>query len=67
LKRANLIITDLSDCDLSGCNLSDATLPPWSSGLMEGVKLAGVTGWVPSDGNMRQATLKGAVLSDAEL
>jgi uncharacterized protein YjbI with pentapeptide repeats len=67
LSDANLSNTDLSDCDLSGCNLAGATLPPWSSGLMEGVKLAGATGWVPADRNMRQANLKGGDLSGADL
>jgi uncharacterized protein YjbI with pentapeptide repeats len=67
LSDAHLSNTDLSDCDLSGCNLAGATLPPWSSGLMEGVKLAGATGWVPADRNMRQANLKGGDLSGADL
>jgi uncharacterized protein YjbI with pentapeptide repeats len=72
LKRANLSDADLSGAkligaDLSGCNLAGATLPPWSSGLMESVKLAGATGWVPADRDMRQAKLKGADLSDADL
>jgi hypothetical protein len=34
---------------------------------MEGVKLAGATGWVPADRNMRQAKLKGADLSRRRL
>jgi uncharacterized protein YjbI with pentapeptide repeats len=67
LQRANLNDADLSDADLSCCNLTSATLPPWSSGLMEGVKLAGATGWVPADRNMSQAKLKGADLSGADL
>jgi uncharacterized protein YjbI with pentapeptide repeats len=67
LSDAHLSNTDLSDCDLSGCNLAGATLPPWSSGLMEGVKLAGATGWVPADRNMREAKLKGGDLSGADL
>ncbi len=34
---------------------------------MEGVKLAGATGCVPADRNMRRAKLKGADMSDADL
>jgi uncharacterized protein YjbI with pentapeptide repeats len=53
--------------NLSGSNLSGATLPPWSSGLMEGVKLAGVTGWVPKDRNLSQAKLEGSDLSGTDM
>jgi hypothetical protein len=34
---------------------------------MEGVKLAGATGWVPADRDMRRAKLKGAQLEGADL
>jgi uncharacterized protein YjbI with pentapeptide repeats len=72
LQHANLSDADLSRAKLTGaklsvCNLSGATLPPWSSGLMQGVKLAGATGWVPADRNMSHAKLKGADLSGADL
>jgi uncharacterized protein YjbI with pentapeptide repeats len=72
LKRSNMSISDLSGAkligaDLSGCNLAGATLPRWSSGLMEGVKLAGETGWVPEDRDLRKAKLKGADLEGADL
>jgi uncharacterized protein YjbI with pentapeptide repeats len=67
LSDANLSGAKLIGADLSGCNLAGATLPPWSSGLMEGVKLAGATGWVPADRDMRQAKLKGAELKGADL
>jgi len=67
LEGADFKSVNLSNADLSGCNLTGATLPPWSSGLMEGVKLAGATGWVPADRNLCQAKLKGADLSGADL
>ena len=67
LSGANLTGANLTGTNLSGCNLSGATLPPWSSRLMEGVKLAGATGWVPADRNMSQAKLGGADMSKADL
>jgi uncharacterized protein YjbI with pentapeptide repeats len=71
LQGANLSDADLSrarltGANLSGCNLTGATLP-WSSGLMESVKLAGATGCLPADRNMSQAKLKGADLSGTKL
>ena len=67
LEGVNLSNADLSGADLRCCNLAGATLPPWSSGRMEGVKLAGATGWVPADRDLRQSKFKGADLSGADL
>jgi uncharacterized protein YjbI with pentapeptide repeats len=74
LAGADVQGVDLSTCNLRGANLrtnlSRATLPPWNSGLMEGVTLAGATGWKPAVGckdSMKQAKLKGANLQDADL
>ena len=47
--------------------LQGARLPAWSSGLMQGVKLAGAEGWVPADKDLSNAKLKGADLSKAKL
>jgi uncharacterized protein YjbI with pentapeptide repeats len=77
LSNAKLKGADLSSCDLSGVNLScadlrgtklhDARLPAWSSGLMEGVNLAGAEGWVPADKDQSNAKLTGADLSGSDL
>jgi hypothetical protein len=62
LSEANLRSTNLSDA-----KLHNACLPAWSSGLLEGVKLAGAEGWVPADKDLSNAKLKGADLSNAKL
>jgi uncharacterized protein YjbI with pentapeptide repeats len=54
LAGADVQGVDLSTCTLRGADLrtdlSSDTLPSWSSGLMEGVTLAGATGWKPAVG-----------------
>jgi uncharacterized protein YjbI with pentapeptide repeats len=82
LSNAKLTGADLSGSDLSGCDLTgvhmqnvnlskaklhDARLPAWSSGLMEGVKIAGAEGWVPADKDLKTAKLKGADVSECDL
>jgi uncharacterized protein YjbI with pentapeptide repeats len=72
LSGADLRDADLSAADLSGANLFNAKLqgarlPPWSSGLLEGVKLAGVQGWMPADKDLSNAKLRGADLSGCDL
>jgi hypothetical protein len=67
LQRVWFLQCDLWGTDLRAANLRGATLPPWSSGLMEGVKLAGATGWVPADRDLRQAKFKDTELEGAYL
>ena len=66
LRNADLRNAELRSADLSGCKLAGATLP-WSSGLMAGVKLAGATGWMPADRDLRGAKLAGADLNNTDL
>lgn len=52
LMHADLTDSNLSRCslrgaDLRGAILTGAVMPAWDSGLLEGVKLAGASGWVP--------------------
>ncbi len=67
LKGADLFKCDLKGADLSNAKLLNARLPAWSSGLLEGVKLAGAEGWVPADKDLSNAKFKGAVLKGADL
>jgi uncharacterized protein YjbI with pentapeptide repeats len=67
LSKANLSEANLRSTNLSDAKLHNACLPAWSSGLLEGVKLAGAEGWVPADKDLSNAKLKGADLSNAKL
>jgi uncharacterized protein YjbI with pentapeptide repeats len=82
LQGSDLSGIDLSGFDLKGADFSQATLhkvnftsaklqgarlPAWSSGLLEGVKLAGAEGWVPADKDLSNAKLQGADLSCCDL
>jgi hypothetical protein len=40
---------NMKSVNLTNANLLHAKLPACSSGLLEGVKLAGAEGWVPTD------------------
>jgi uncharacterized protein YjbI with pentapeptide repeats len=64
---ANLSNADMKSVNLTNAKLQGAHLPAWSSGLLEGVKLAGAEGWVPADKDLSNAKLKGADLSNAKL
>ena len=72
MEDAKLEGADMSDCNLAGANLSradlrnailtnamlnDAKLPAWNSGLLEGVRLAGATGWMPANKDLSDACL----------
>jgi uncharacterized protein YjbI with pentapeptide repeats len=67
LRGANLSNANMKSVNLTNAKLHDARLPAWSSGLLEGVKLAGAEGWVPADKDLSKAKLKGADLSGADL
>jgi uncharacterized protein YjbI with pentapeptide repeats len=67
LSKANLSEANLKSCNLTKAKLQGARLPAWSSGLLEGVKLAGAEGWVPADKDLRNAKLQGADLSSCDL
>jgi uncharacterized protein YjbI with pentapeptide repeats len=67
LQSANLSQANLQNANLTDAQLQGARLPAWSSGLMEGVKLAGARGWVPANKDLSNAKLKGADLSNAKL
>ena len=47
--------------------LKDAKLPAWNSGLLEGVRLTGATGWMPANKDLSNAKLQGADLSGCDL
>jgi uncharacterized protein YjbI with pentapeptide repeats len=67
LSKANLSEANLKSTNLTNAKLHDARLPAWSSGLLEGLKLAGAEGWVPADKDLSNAKLKDADLSNAKL
>jgi uncharacterized protein YjbI with pentapeptide repeats len=67
LSKANLSEANLKSTNLTNAKLHNACLPAWSSGLLEGVKLAGAEGWVPADKDLSNAKLKGADFSKAKL
>jgi uncharacterized protein YjbI with pentapeptide repeats len=67
LRNTNLENAILKNTNLNKVKLHDARLPKWSSGLLEGVKLAGAEGWVPADKDLSKAKLKGADLSRCDL
>jgi uncharacterized protein YjbI with pentapeptide repeats len=82
MEDAKLEGADMSDCNLSGANLGradlrkanlsnamlkDAILPAWNSGLLEGVRLTGATGWMPANKDLSNAKLQGADLSSCDL
>jgi hypothetical protein len=66
LRGANLSNANMKSANLTNSKLHNALLPPWSSGLMEGVKLAGAEGWVPADKDLSNAKLQGADLSSCD-
>ena len=57
----------MQNVNLTKAKLHNARLPAWSSGLLEGVKLAGAEGWVPADKDLSNAKLKGADLSTCDM
>jgi uncharacterized protein YjbI with pentapeptide repeats len=67
LSKANLSEANLKSTNLTNAKLHNARLPAWSSGLLEGVKLAGAEGWVPADKDISKGKLKGADLSSCDL
>ncbi len=56
LSGANLLNTNMKIVNLSNDKLHNAHLSEWSSGLMEGTKLAGSEGWVPADKDLSNQT-----------
>jgi uncharacterized protein YjbI with pentapeptide repeats len=67
LLGANLGRADLRNANLSNAMLKDAKLPAWNSGLLEGVRLTGATGWMPANKDLSNAKLQGADLSSCDL
>jgi uncharacterized protein YjbI with pentapeptide repeats len=53
----------MKNVNLTNAKLHNAHLPVRSSGLLEGVRLAGAEGWMPVDKDLKNAKLKGADLS----
>ena len=49
LSGAKNLNANMKSFNLTNANLLHAKLPACSSGLLEGVKLAGAEGWVPTD------------------
>jgi len=58
---------DLRSANLCNCKLEGSVLPAWDSGLLEGVQLAGASGWMPKDRNLRGAKLRNANLRHCDL
>jgi uncharacterized protein YjbI with pentapeptide repeats len=67
LKGADFSQANLQKVNFTSAKLQGARLPAWSSGLLEGVKLAGAEGWVPADKDLSNAKLQGADLSSCDL
>ena len=67
MREADVRCATLHGANLRGADLTGATLPPWDSGLLEGVRLAEAVGWVPANKDLRKAKLKGADLSGCDL
>jgi uncharacterized protein YjbI with pentapeptide repeats len=64
---ADLSGADLRKTNLSNAMLKDAILPAWNSGLLEGVRLTGATGWMPANKDLSNAKLQDADLSGCDL
>ena len=72
MEGANMEGATLQGANLQGADLTLAALPPWDSGLLEGVRLegarlGGAVGWMGWNKDLHKATLKGADLSGCDL
>ena len=59
--------SNLQKVNLTNAKMQDARLPAWSSGRLEGVKLAEAEVWVPTDKDLSNVKLQSAVLKGAGL
>ncbi len=69
LRKVDFSGADLKNTNLMNTKLHDACLTAWDSGQLEGVKIAGEEGWVPTDEwkDLSKAKFKGSDLSDSDL
>jgi uncharacterized protein YjbI with pentapeptide repeats len=67
LRGANLLNVNLKGANLMKAKLQGARLPDWSSGLLDGVKLAGAEGWEPADKDLSYINLEGSDMSGCDL